>query len=72
MLGVFSGKDIEIIEFHPPPMEFVFEKELKKVFWPWPRIEAGATFRASATLEFALVRNVPSLSHIHYVTATKY
>ena len=55
VLGLFSGKDIEIIEFHPPPMEFVFEKELKYIFLSWPRIEAGAFFRASATVEYALV-----------------
>lgn len=28
MIGLFSGGDIEIVEFHPPPIEFVFEKSI--------------------------------------------
>lgn len=61
ILGLFSGNDIEIIEFHPPPMEFVFEKELSILLYGGgPLIYLKLGFGASATVEFALVRNTKS------------
>ena len=57
LLGLFSGEDIEIIEFHPPPMVFVFEKEYDILLYGGgPLVYLNLGFGASVTLEYAIVR----------------
>ena len=56
VLGLFSGGDIEIIEFHPPPVEFVFEKSIDVLLYAGgPLVYMILSFGASATLDYALV-----------------
>lgn len=55
LLGLFTGKDIEIVEFHPPPMTFSFEIEFSVVIWTPPIVNLVLGFGCSATLDYALV-----------------
>lgn len=55
MLGLFMGEDFEIVAFHPPPMEFLFEMELQILIFAPPLVYLKLGFSASATLEYALV-----------------
>lgn len=58
MLGLFSGEDIEIVDFKPPPMEFMFEISVKYLIWSPPAVFFELGFSCTATLEFALVRTI--------------
>lgn len=63
LLGLFSGEDIELVDFRPPPMVFGFEKEISILLFAPPTIYLIFGFGASATLEFALVRRGGTLSY---------
>ena len=57
-MGLFSGGDIEILEFKPPPLVFGFPPE--EISFPlytgWPvDIYVDFGFGCSATLEYAVV-----------------
>ena len=56
IIGLFSGEDIEILEFRPPPMTFEFDKDIKILVWSPPSIYVVLGFAVEATLEVALVR----------------
>jgi hypothetical protein len=58
ILGLLSGGDIEIIEFHPPPMELGFQAEARTLVNPWPEVWVKIGFSAKATLDYALVSNI--------------
>ena len=55
LLGIFSGKDIEIVDFKPPPMVFVFKVEISILLFVPPAVYLVLGFSASATVEYALV-----------------
>ena len=57
VLGLLSNKDIEILEFRPPPMTFSFEARLLIPIHPYvdPIVQLYLEFSASARVEFALV-----------------
>lgn len=58
VLGLLSGKDIEIIEFRPPPLVFAFSKEISILLYAGgPLVYLNLGFSASVTLEMALVSN---------------
>lgn len=54
-IGLLSGGDIEIIEFAPPPISFLFEYEFGTVIYSPPVVELKVLFSVSVTLEYALV-----------------
>jgi len=54
-LGLLSGKDIEIIEFHPPPLTFAFVQEFRVVIYGFPLVELVLGFEASVTVEYSMV-----------------
>jgi hypothetical protein len=56
LLGLFSGDDFDIMEFRPPPMLFMFEKEITIFLFAPPVINLVLGFGASAAVEYALVR----------------
>jgi hypothetical protein len=56
VLGLLSGNDIEILEFRPPPVEFMFEKEISILLYGGgPLVYLILAFGCSATLEFSIV-----------------
>lgn len=55
ILGLLSGGDIEIIEFHPPPLIFHFEKSKFVVLFSAPLVKLTLTFGVYATVDYALV-----------------
>jgi hypothetical protein len=55
-LGLLSGGDIQILEFRPPPVEFMFEKEISILLYAGgPLVYLILAFGCSATLEFSIV-----------------
>ena len=55
LLGLFSNKDIEILEFHPPPLTFTFSKNYIFTLYTPPDVNLVLTFGASVTVDYALV-----------------
>lgn len=55
LLGLFSGEDMEILDFRPPPMVFGIEIEISILLYSPPFIYLVFGFGATATLEFAMV-----------------
>lgn len=53
LLSLFIGGDIEIVDFHPPPLIYMFEYTQKIPLYAVVNLVLG--FRVSATLEFSLV-----------------
>ena len=55
VLGLLNGKDIEIIEFHPPPLRFAFEKSQYFILYSPPVVKLTFTFGVYVTVDYALV-----------------
>ena len=55
VLGLASGKDIQIIDFTPPPLEFTFEKEIRSVIYSAPTVELVIGFSITVTVEYGIV-----------------
>ena len=55
VLGLASGKDIQIIDFTPPPLEFTFEKEIRSVLYSAPTVEMVIGFGITVTVEYGIV-----------------
>ena len=64
LLNLFMGGDIEIVDFHPPPMEYLFEYTQKIPIHTPPTINLILGFRASATLDYALA------SHSRFISTS--
>jgi hypothetical protein len=55
-LGLLSGGDIELLEFRPPPIEFMFEKEISVLLYAGgPLVYLILAFGCYATLEYSLM-----------------
>lgn len=55
LLGLLTGKDIEILEFYPPPLVFGFSYEFSTVIYTPPIVNLIIDFGVTVTIEYALV-----------------
>ena len=55
LIGLFSGKDIELLEFRPPPFVFFFDRQYTVPILFFPPVNLVITFAVEATVEIALV-----------------
>jgi hypothetical protein len=55
VIGLLSGGDIEIVEFHPPPLLFSFEKSKFFIIFSPPPVKLTLTFGVYVTVDYALV-----------------
>ena len=55
LIGLFSGKDIELLEFRPPPFAFFFDRQYTVPILFFPPVNLVITFAVEATVEIALV-----------------
>ena len=62
LLNLFMGGDIEIVDFHPPPLKYLFEyTHLIPIHTP-PIVNLVLGFRASATLDYSLASQFTIIS----------
>ena len=55
LLGLFSGKDIEVFEFAPPPLTFAYGMEFSTILYTPPIVELVIGFEVSVTVDYAVV-----------------
>ena len=55
LIGLFSGKDIELLEFRPPPFVFFFDRQYSFPIFHMPPVNLVITFAVEATVEIVLV-----------------
>jgi hypothetical protein len=54
-VGLFSGKDIQIIDFSPPDLVFTFEYAMAFVIYTPPTVQLDVFFEFTVTVKFGIV-----------------
>lgn len=54
-IGLFSGKDIQIIDFSPPDLIFTFEYAMAFVLYTPPTVQLDVFFEFTVTVKFGIV-----------------